>query len=582
MKTVGRVKDGVAMEAAEAEATRLVVNGRRAEGMTDRVRVLFGSIIAARRPDASAESGLTLWLVGVSVIVLLIACANVANLLTARSTTQRKEIAVRMALGAGRKRVIGQTMVESILLALAGGVLALVLARWGGEIIRSTLLPDVYFPSSAITLRLFGFTTIVALIAGAVAGVVPAIQSSRTDLTEDLSETSLGNSGGRSNLHLFLTNAQAAMSVILLVGAGLFVRSVGEVRSIDLGLDVDRLLQARLEFGAARLADSEWNGLYREAALRVAALPVVRSAAATNAPMGLASQGPLEVPGLDSIPSLPGGGPYWRNVTAGYFETAGVAILRGRPIEESEFDRVAVVSETMASTLWPGRDGLGECLLLNREQDCTTVVGVAEDAARDGFQDAPFMAFYTPVPEDDGSLLAALYVRTEGDAEAALGDVSLLLRSFSPQVRNARVQTVEELLDPQVRQWRIGAVLFSLFGLLAMCLAAIGLYAVLAFDVARRRRELGIRAALGAGTGRLLGGVFVRGGQLTLFGVVLGLGVAYLIAPYARDLLFEVSPRDPGVLTGVALLLVVVTLVGSLLPGVRATRVNPTVSLKSE
>ncbi len=160
--------------------------------------------------------------------------------------------------------------------------------------------------------------------------------------------------------------------------------------------------------------------------------------------------------------------------------------------------------------------------------------------------------------------------------------MSLVLRSFSPQIRNARVQTLEELLDPQVRNWRIGAVLFSLFGLLAMSLAAIGLYAVLAFDVSQRRRELAIRSALGAGKGRLLRGVLLRGGQLTWFGLVLGLGVAYIGAPYARELLFEVSPRDPGVLAGVTLLLVAMTVMGSLLPGVGATRVNPTVALKSE
>ncbi len=538
----------------------------------------------ARGLIAPVEFRLSIWLLGVAVILLMIACANVANLLAARTAGRRRELAVRMALGAGRRRVVGQMMVESVLLSLVGGLLGIGLAQWGGAIVRSTLLPAVYFPSSAISWRLFGFTALVTVIAGVVAAMGPAVQLTRASLTGGLAEGSLGNSPGGSRLSLALTNAQAAMSVVLLVGAGLFVRSVSEVRSIDLGLDVDRLLQARLEFRAARLEDAEFNALYEEAALRVAALPGVRSAAATTRPMAVTFSGRgggVAVPGLDSIPRLPGGGPYGALVSAGYFETAGLAILRGRPIGASDQAPVAVVSETMALTLWPDRDGLGECLLLDGEEECTTVVGVAEDAAHSGFQDGRFMAYYVPMPEE-GRLYSVLFVRAEEDAESILADVSLLLRSFSPQSRDALVQTLEELLAPQVRQWRVGAVLFSLFGLLAVCLAAIGLYAVLAYDVARRRREIGIRAAIGAGRDRLLWGVFVRGGQLTLFGVVLGLGAAFLMAPYARDLLFEVSPRDPGVFTGVTLLLVAVTMMGSLVPGVRATRVNPTVALKSE
>lgn len=584
MKTVARVDDGTELGTWESEATRLLENAYldEAGASTDRVRVLLEPVLAARGTAASPEARLLLWLLGVAGIILIIACANVGTLLAARSVGRRPDLAVRMALGAGRRRIVGQVAFESILLALAGAGLGLVLARWGAVVIRSTLLPEIHFPGSATSWRMFGFTLLVALLAGALATVAPALQAARVDVWSAMSKGASGQPWRRSRVTVIVTNLQAALSIVLLVAAGLFVRSVAELRSVDIGLDVDALLQARLEFRASRLPDREWNELYEEAATRVASLPGVLSAAATSAPIGFASEGPIEVPGLDSIPTLPGGGPYARTVSADYFETAGVAILRGRGIEEGEVARIVVVSETMARTLWPDSDALGKCILLYGEEECTRVVGVAEDAARIGFRDAPFMAYYEPVPADHGSLYQALYVRAEEDADLVIGDVSLLLRSFSPEVRNADVQTVAGMLDSQTRQWRVGAVLFSLFGFLAMSLAAIGLYAVLAFDVARHRREIGIRASLGAGKGRLMRDVLLRGARLTIFGIGAGMAFWYLIAPHMQQLLFEVSPRDPSVLGGVVVLLGLVATAGSLLPGLRATRVDPVIALRCE
>ena len=607
MRAVVRLQDGVSVQAAEAEATRLLLNARRgaSEGPRNNItRIVFGPLIAAQGPEPSAaqaagesraaESLVARWLVGVSLIVLLIACANVANLLMARGTRQRKEVAVRIALGAARGRVVGQMMVESVLLALAGGLLALMLARWGGEIVRSTLLPDVYFPNSAVTGRLFVFTVVAALVAGVAAGIVPALQGSRADIAGGLGDASRGSSARRSELRGFLTIAQAAMSVVLLVGAGLFVRSLGEVRSLDLGLDIDRLLLASLAVPVLTPID-EGAALYDEAIRLVSALPGVRSAAATSRPsfQGPNSRWPISVPGIDSIPLLPGGGPYRYAVSPGYFETVGVAILRGRPFAASDRGdgvRVAVVSETMARTLWPDRDGLGECFVAEdpdsflrdgqSSQECTTVVGVAEDVARRGFQDEPFMAYY--LPQGYGRFFEGLYVRAEGDPRGIVNEVAALLRSYSPSVGYTDVQTVEQMLDPQARAWTLGATMFTLFGLLALCLAAIGLYSVLAFDVAQRTRELGIRGALGATKSRLLRSVVYQGAGFGMLGVGLGLGAAYLAAPYAGDLLFEVSPRDPSVFAVVAAALIAVSVAASLIPGLRATHVEPTDALRAE
>ena len=252
--------------------------------------------------------------------------------------------------------------------------------------------------------------------------------------------------------------------------------------------------------------------------------------------------------------------------------------------------RVAVVSETMARTLWRDGDALGACFVVEdvdqflrggqSSGECTTVVGVAEDVARRGFQDQPFMAYY--LPQGYGGFYEGLYVRAEGEPRGIVDEVATLLRSYSPAVGYTDVRTVEQMLDPQARSWKLGATMFTLFGLLALCLAAIGLYSVLAFDVAQRTRELGIRGALGATRSRLLRSVLYQGAGLALMGVVLGLGVAYLAAPYAKDLLFEVSARDPWVFGGVAAALMAVSGLASVVPGLRATRADPIEALRAE
>jgi predicted permease len=591
MMAVARLATGVTVEAAEEEATRLHLNGRR--DMVERgryseeARILLTSLIAAEGPDASAETHVARWLTGVSLIVLLIACANVANLLLARGTRQRREVAVRLALGVDRTRLMGHLMFESILLALSGGLVALLVARWGGGFVRSALLPGVYFPDSAVNGRVLAFAAVASVVAGVIAGLGPAIQSIRTDVSVDLAGGARGGSDRRSRLRGLLTVSQAAMSVVLLIGAGLFVRSLGELRSLDLGLDPDRLLLVNLELRSSNLDRADQIAVYEEAARRVEALPDVESAAFTSVPFQWGFATSLEVPGLDSIPTLPGGGPYYFPTSPGYFSTLGVGIVRGRALDASDTEGsqlVAVVSETMARTLWPGQEALGQCLMVGYGAEaCTDVVGVAEDAARGGFQDRPFMAYYLPLEQVDDATPQGLYVRVaRGDAATAAATVSPLLRSFSPLVRYANVRSFEEILDPLARSWTLGAAMFTIFGLLALCVAMIGLYSVLAFDVAQRTRELGIRMALGAAKRRLLVGILVSGGRLAVLGVVLGIGAAWLAAPYAGELLFETSPHDPWVIGVVALTLIGVAAVASILPGLRATRVDPMVALRSE
>jgi len=281
-------------------------------------------------------------------------------------------------------------------------------------------------------------------------------------------------------------------------------------------------------------------------------------------------------------------GPYFYGVSPGYFRTVGLGVVEGRAFHEGDgatSERVAVVSRTMAEALWPGESALGRCLLVgSATEECSGVVGVVEDATRQGLGDreAPFMAYYVAVSQDEARALQALYVRSSGDPADVMAPVAALLRGFSPHVRYATTQTIRDFLDPQARSWRLGATLFSVFGLLALAVAAVGLYSVLAFDVAQRTRELGIRAALGAEKGRLLADVVLRGARLAAVGVVLGLAAAWLAAPRVADLLYDVSPREPLVLAAVAGLLMVVGVAASLAPALRATRVDPVVALRSE
>lgn len=592
INTVARMGEGASVEAAEDQATALHRNARSErieQGHYDpEARIVTGPLIAAAGPNPSDESQVARWLGGVSLIVLIIACANVANLLLARGAQRRREVAVRLSLGISRRRLVGQMVVETLVLAAVGGGVALVLAQWGGGVIRSTLIPDVLWTGSVFELRMVAFTVGVAILAGLLAGIPPAVQSTRTNLSEDLSEGSRGSSLARSKLRSGLAMAQAALSVILLVGAGLFVRSLNEVRSLDLGLDADRLALVTLEF-ESRPEDEESRSTYQEARRRVERLPLVTSVAYTDTPFQWARSVSLHVSGRDSIPRLQGGGPYKWEVTPGYTETLGLSVLKGRPLRESDTgegaEPAALVSQTTDRTLWPDEGALGQCLFIGDPEDeppCTRVVGVVEDASRGSLEGEPFLGYYLPLGEAAGRV-GGMYVRgATDDMEALVRAITPVLRSVSPRIRFAEVESLRQVLDPQARSWKLGATLFSVFGGLALLVAAIGLYSLLAFNVAQRRRELGIRSALGAGKGRLVRSVMVDGLRLAGLGVLLGVVIALATAPMVEELLFRTEPRDPAVMGGVAALLLAVAAVASLLPGLRATRVHPAEALRAE
>jgi predicted permease len=601
LRGLARLAPVATIELAEEVATALHRRGRSeliANGDYDaNARIRATPLIAARGPDGSREARVSLWLAGVSAIVLLIACVNVANLLLARSLLRRRETAIRLAIGVPRGRLVADTMTEGLLLSLAGGAAALVVARWGGGLIRGTLLPNVEWTASGVDGMTLAFVLALALLGGLLATLIPAIESQRRDVADVLRATAGNISRSSQRTRMALTVAQAALSVILLVGAGLFVRSLDRVRSLDLGFELDNLYIAQpIEVADAR-SDTANTGIvvtasrarYATAAEQLARVPGVASAAySIGVPFYTSWSVDLAVPGRDSIPVHPTGGPYITIVSRDYLPTMDVRVLRGRGFEAGDFTGaglVAVVNNTMAGFVWPGQDPLGQCLRVELlEGPCTTVVGIVEDARRASIVEQPTPQFYVPLPHPVAASLdpEMMLVRTTASDGSLIRRIRDAMMAADPALRFVTVRPLESMAAVELRPWQLGATLFGIFGLVALAVAALGLYSVLSFDVAQRTREIGLRSALGATVGRLLVGLVGRGVRMTAIGLLIGLAVASLLAPFARDLLYDVSPRDPVTIAVVSAVLLFVAVIAGLLPAWRAASVDPRIALLEE
>lgn len=556
--------------------------------------MLTAPLIAARGPDPSAESRVSLWLTGVAAAVLLVACANVANMLLARGMRRRGEIAVRMALGVPRGRLIRQLLAESLLLAGAGSVAALLLAQWGGGAVRALLLPDVVWTRGVLDPRMLTVTASLAFLTGFAAGLLPALQWSRHDVMEALKGGGR-NVSGRSRTRTALLVVQAALSVVLLTGAGLFVRSLHEAGRVDFGFDDPAAtLVATPERSYASLQDESFRWPEEDMLQRLRRHPSVEGAtAAITTPFGMSWSVSFSLPGRDDdeLPRLPTGGPYIHPVASDYFRTLGLRILAGRGLEETDREEstlVTVVSETMASRFWPEESAIGQCVLVgsgagDSPPPCTTVVGVVEDARRNRIEEAETFQYYVPLGQRriNDSISFLVRISPEADANGMSRELQREIQAFDPNtIRYVEAFPLQSRIDPQARAWQLGASLFSAFGLLAAVVAAVGLYGVLAFDVAQRTREMGVRAALGASAGRLRLLVLRQGLSVTAVGVLTGLLLALAGAGRLEELLFRVPARDPLTALVVGLTLLGVAAVASWMPARRATRVDPNTALR--
>ncbi len=379
-----RVRPDVSADAVRAELTTIHRRARSEdERSDDAASILAAPLILGRGPRAPNETVVSRWLAGVSLIVLIIACANVANLLLARGIRQRREMAIRLALGVSRARLIGQLVTESVLLAGSGGIAALLIAQVGGELMGATLFPDVLWFESALTTRVLVFTMLASLLTGIAAGVVPALQASRPDLTEALKEGGRGTSGERSRTRTAFLLVQGVLSVVLLIGAGLFVRSLDKIRSMDIGIEPDGVLLMSLEFNTDPSYEEEMR-LYDRAVARLQRLPGVQHAGASVAvPFGPGYALRIKVPGVDS-PELESRTVFIHAVSPDYFATLDLQLRSGRGFTSADGPHappVTVVNETMARVLWPTGDAIGKCLQIGPDDPpCTEVVGIVQDA----------------------------------------------------------------------------------------------------------------------------------------------------------------------------------------------------------
>ncbi len=598
LHVVARLAPGVSPERAGAEATRLFRHAYTGgEPPFEQARLALTPLSYDERGHEALEVTVSRWLLGVSLVVLLIAAANVANLLLARALRRRREVAVRLALGISRGRLVRRVLTHSLLLATAGGAAALAVVPLISGLVRATLLTNVEWTAPPVDGRIALVTVGLALAVGLVTGLVPALKTGRRDLTAPLRGGEAAGGRGASRLRNALAVAQATFSVVLLVGAGLFVRSFAAAETANLGIEPGRVL--RVDASWLR-SDERWSPdlaerrrarserFYSAALERARTLPgVTHGAIAVGTPFGNSFQVKLRVPGLAELPRLPGGGPYIQAVSPGYFATVGLALLKGRafaPADRRGSEPVAIVNRTMARTLWPGADPLGECLRVGPGEapPCTRVVGVVADAHRRRLREAAAMQYYVPFGQEEGFAGSSLLVRMAGEPGAMIEPLRKALLQLDPSLLWLDVARLDEHLAPQLRPWRLGAALMGVFGALALVIAVVGLYSLLAHMVASRRHELGVRAALGAGRAQVLGVVLRHGLGVAGLGLALGVLVSIVAAGHLGDLLFATSPHDPLVYGGVVGVLLAAAALACLIPGRRAARVDPATVLRSE
>ena len=595
LEIVGRLAPGATREQASAEATTIYRSAVAtvADRQNDRGVVTYHPVIAARGVEKSMESVVAALLAGISVLLLLITCANVANLVLARGVARRREVAVRLALGVGRARLIRMFLGESVLLSVVGGGLGIGLAYLGGTAIRRWFLPTIDFSEPPLDARLAGITLLVAGVTAILVGLMPALQLSNPDLAVELKTGGADGRGsgtravGRTRRGLLL--AQGVLSVVMLLCAGLFTRSFQRVAAVNFGLDAKRVLVAEIDLALAGYPEAQRLAFYDEARRRLDSMPGVGHASLGTAnPFRNRMGTRVSLPGHDSIPHLRTGGPYYSAVSPGYFATMGVALKRGRGFTDRDragAEYVAVINETMATTLWPGSDPIGQCFYAGRDSlpPCRTVVGIVADPFATDLELEPTQAYYLPLGQSVGMTTDRyLFLKAAGDPVGLIGSVRRSLQTMAPNLPFATVRLLQDQIDPLFRPWRLGAGLFGAMGVLALMIVLVGLYSVLSYSVAQRAREFGIRTALGAVGRDVVTMVVAEGQRVILLGVAIGIGLALIFGRLLASLLFKTSPFDPLVYVVVAGLLVVVTAVGSLVPAWRAARIEPMSALRSD
>ena len=598
VRVVARLAPGVTIPQAQAEAKVVYQRGNPSAAASPvpswQIAMLGGQpadvhpVMELRRELASGSIPITLWLLGVATAVLLIACANVGGLLLARGVRNRREIAVRASLGASRVRLFGELLLESGILALAGGVLGFLASRWADGLIRRFILTDLAAVASPLDTRLLGLAIGVTIVTALLSGVWPAVRVVRGNLTQEIANAARSVSAPHARARRLLLASQLALAMVLVVGAALFTTSLWNARALDLGMSLDSVLVSDLDLAGAGYTPERAHALIDPITDRLLAIPGVRAVGLSDAGMrpGFITYG-YSVPGRDSLPHVA----HFSAVTPGFFETLGTPVVLGRrfaPADRSA--RVIIVSASFARRYWPGDAPIGKCVKVgDGKSPCLQVIGVSHDRhTAPGDTTTLYEAFVPLGSPGEPAGLAKLYpltsvaLRVDRDRGRVAQDAQQALQEILPDAPSIRVRPAMSLFDRTLRAWRLGTTLFIVFGAIAVTLALFGVYSVLAYLIAQRGRELAIRIAVGAtatDVSRLVLGETVR---VASVGVALGLIGAVVLARGVRAFLFGVAPLDPAVYAGAAIGLTLASLAATLLPVRRAVAIDPTVALRSE
>ncbi len=604
---IGRLKPGVTLASANAQLQASF----KAYKEKHTVPFDFPQTGFAAQPLQDAIVGgvrnSLLILVGAVSFVLLIACANVANLLLARAMGRRREIAIRAAVGAGRGRIVRQLLTESVMLSLAGGVVGLAAGYAGIRAILSVSpgnIPRIGLDGASVGLdwRILAFTLALSLVTGVLFGLVPALQSSRADLNVTLKESSSRSGTGlhHNRTRSFLVTTEIALALVLLVGAALLIRTFVALRQVNPGFDARNVLTMHMSLTGPQFAKAAGTAqVFREGLRRLRAVPGVEFAAASCCvPLEGGFGLPFEIVGRPDGPTSKGGAG-WTMVSAGYFETFHIPVLRGRTFREQDDGGppVVIINQALAKKFWPKSDPLSDRIIIGRgvgpftkDESPRQVVGVVGEVRDGGLNRDPQPEMYvlpSQITDGENALVSqitpwAWVVRTRVPPLSLSSAIQKELRESTGGLPVARVRTMEEVISQSTAAENFNMLVLTIFGCAALLLAAIGIYGLMAYSVAQRTQEIGIRMALGAGSGKVRNMVVFQGLKLALAGIVVGLGASFGLTRLVASLLFGVKALDPMVFSVVPVGLIVVTLMAIWLPALRASRVDPIQALRYE
>jgi predicted permease len=589
LNVIGRLKPGVTL--AQANERLAVIQARYAAANPEKVDSKAGHGILPLQEDlVGQQRPMFLLLLGAVGLVLLVACANVANLLLARFTARRKEIAIRTALGATRGRIIGQFLTESVLTATIAGGLGLLLAVWGLDVLAR--LGENFIPRSGelhLDTTVLGFAVALSLATGFALGLVPALQASRSEAGEALKDSSRGSTGGRhtGRLRAGLLVTEVAMSLVLLVLAGLLIDSFSRLQRVDPGFRSENITTFFVGLPTGAYPDTERQALFFQQALeKISTLPGVTHVAATNGLpiVGGGARSPAAVEG-EALPPIHERPIIRRSTTTpGLFAALDIPIKQGRDFtwrDRVGAPNVVIINEALAKRLFKDENPIGRRLITGIQQIPREVVGVIAAVRSVSLAQKPAEEMFYPSAQTDGAFLNVV-VRSTRPASSLRPELANAIHAIDPGIPVAEVQSFTQLLGDAIADRQLAVVLLGAFAGLALVLAGMGIYSVIAYGVAQRTNEFGIRMALGAGPGAIVGMVMKEGLRLALIGLGVGLVLSFAVTHLMSKLLFEVSATDPVVFGAVALFLIAVAALACFVPARRATRVDPMTALRTE